>query len=205
MDNIRTEFGDTGSIALSQCYRGGSIVPSTLEGLAFAGSTSATSNNSGRGGVDQGFSFNSSSLFRYSLWSDNGAVNVQSWSFTVDVTGTYNYYFGYYYGGSGNTSTATIVLAKNGTNTLNQGLSSNDSTNAYYGSCAATAGDTITGSFSGSSNGWSSNTFQFGGNNSNTRIITVGVNASVPTSGAIDLQDFYSTTNELALGSVGGG
>ena len=205
MDNIRTEFGDTGSIALSQCYRGGSIVPSTLEGLAFAGSTSATSNNSGRGGVDQGFSFNSSSLFRYSLWSDNGAVNVQSWSFTVDVTGTYNYYFGYYYGGSGNTSTATIVLAKNGTNTLNQGLSSNDSTNSYSGSCAATAGDTITGSFSGSSNGWSSNTFQFGGNNSNTRIITVGVNASVPTSGAIDLQDFYSTTNELALGSAGGG
>lgn len=197
MDNIRSEFGDTGSIALSECYRGGSIVPSSLSDTATAGSTSATSNNSGRGGVDQGFQFNSGNLFKYSLWSDNGAANVQSWSFTVDKTGTYNYYFGYYYGGSGNPSTATIVIAKNGTNTLNQGLTSNDSTNSYSGSCAATAGDTITGSFSGSSNGWSSNTFQFGGNSSGTRTVTVASNASVPTSGTIDLNDFYSATNSI--------
>ena len=197
MDDIRTEFGDTGSIALSECYRGGSIVPSSLSDTATAGSTSATSNNSGRGGVDQGFQFNSGNLFKYSLWSDNGAVNVQSWSFTVNKTGTYHYRFAYYYGGSGNPNTATIVIAKNGSNVLNQGLVSNDSTSYYNGSCSATAGDTISGSFSGSSNGWSNNSFNFGGNSYSTRTVTVGSNANVPTSGTIDLNDFYSATNSI--------
>jgi len=198
MDNIRTEFGDTGSIALSECYRGGSIVPSSLSDTATAGSTSATSNNSGRGGVDQGFSFNNSTnLFKYSLWSDNGAVNIQSWSFTVNKTGTYHYRFSYYYGGSGNPSTATIVIAKNGTNTLNQGLTSNDAYVYYDGSCSADAGDTVTGSITGSSNGWSNNQFNFGGDSFSTKTITVASNASVPTSGTIDLNDFYSATNSI--------
>jgi hypothetical protein len=197
MDDIRTEFGDTGSIALSECYRGGSIVPSSLSDTATAGSTSASSNNSGRGGVDQGFQFNSGNLFKYSLWSDNGAANVQSWSFTVNKTGTYHYRFAYYYGGSGNPNTATIVIAKNGSNVLNQGLVSNDSTSYYNGSCSATAGDTISGSFSGSSNGWSNNSFNFGGNSYSTRTVTVGSNANVPTSGTIDLNDFYSATNSI--------
>lgn len=196
MDDIRTEFGDTGSIALSECYRGGSIVPSSLSDTATAGSTSASTNNSGRS-IDTGLTFNSGRLFGYSRWSDNGAANVQSWSFTVNKTGTYHYYFGYYYGGSGNPNTATIVIAKNGVNTLNQGLVSNDSTNSYTGSCAANAGDTISGSFTGTSNGWSSNTFYIGGDSYNTRTVTVSSNANVPTSGTIDLNDFYSATNSI--------
>lgn len=195
MDNIRTEFGDTGSIALSECYKGGSIIPSTSTNTATAGSLAFTSNNSGRGGVDSGPNWNSGRLLHYSLWSDNGAANVQTWSFTVDVTGTYHYYYGYYYGGSGNPSTATIVLAKNGTEVLNQGLVSNDSTNSHTGSCAVTAGDTISGSFSGSSNGWSANSFMMGGDSYSTRTVTVNVNANVPTSGTIDLNDFYGATN----------
>ena len=196
MDDIRTEFGDTGSIALSECYRGGSIVPSSLSDTATAGSTSASTNNSGRS-IDTGLTFNSGNLFSYSRWSDNGAANVQSWSFTVNKTGTYHYRFGYYYGGSGNPNTATIVIAKNGSNVLNQGLVSNDSTSYYNGSCSATAGDTISGSFSGSSNGWSNNSFNFGGNSSSTRTVTVSSNANVPTSGTIDLNDFYSATNSI--------
>ena len=196
MDNIRTEFGDTGSIALSECYRGGSIVPSSLSDTATAGSTSATTNNSGRN-IDTGLNFNGSNLFSYSRWSDNGAANIQSWSFTVDKTGTYNYRFGYYYGGFGNPSTATIVISKNGTEQINQGLTSNDSTAYYNGTCDATAGDTITGSFTGSSAGWSNNSFNFGGNSFDTSTITVDVNASVPTSGTIQLDDFYSATNSI--------
>jgi len=196
MDNIRTEFGDTGSIALSECYRGGSIVPSTLSDTATAGSTSASTNNSGRS-IDTNLTFNGSNLFSYQRWSDNGASNIQSWSFTVNKTGTYNYRFGYYYGGSGNPNTATIVLAKNGTDQINQGLTSNDSFAYYSGSCAATAGDTITGSFTGSSAGWSANQFNFGGDAYDTSTITVDVNASVPTSGTIDLADFYSATNSI--------
>ena len=196
MDNIRTEFGDTGSIALSECYRGGSIVPTTLSDTATAGSTSATTNNSGRS-IDTGLNFNGSNLFSYSRWSDNGASNIQSWSFTVDKTGTYNYRFGYYYGGFGNPSTATIVISKNGTEQINQGLTSNDSTTYYNGSCTATAGDTITGSFTGSSAGWSANQFNFGGDAYDTSTITVNVNASVPTSGTIELDDFYSATNSI--------
>ncbi len=196
MDNIRTEFGDTGSIALSECYRGGSIVPSSLSDTATAGSTSATTNNSGRS-IDSGLNFNGSNLFSYSRWSDNGAANIQSWSFTVDKTGTYNYSFAYYYGGFGNPNTATIVINKNGTEQINQGLTSNDSTAYYNGSCTATAGDTITGSFTGTSAGWSNNSFNFGGDSSSTKTITVTVNASVPTSGTIDLNDFYSATNSI--------
>tara|TARA_B110000483_G_scaffold42286_1_gene52555 strand:+ start:3758 stop:4381 length:624 start_codon:yes stop_codon:yes gene_type:complete len=197
MDNIRTEFGDTGSIALSECYRGGSIVPSSLSDTATAGSLAFSSSHSGRGGVDSGPNWNGSSLLSYGLWSDNGAASVQTWSFTVNKTGTYHYYYGYYYGGFGNTNTATIVLAKNGTNVLNQGLSSNDSTNSHTGSCAVTAGDTISGSFSGRSAGWSANSFYIGGNSYSTRTVTVTTNASVPTSGVIDLQDFYSATNSI--------
>ena len=196
MDDIRTEFGDTGSIALSECYRGGSIVPSSLSDTATAGSTSATTNNSGRS-IDTGLTFNSGNLFSYSRWSDNGAANVQSWSFTVNKTGTYNYRFAYYFGGFGNGNTATIVIAKNGSNVLNQGLVSNDSTSYYNGSCSATAGDTISGSFTGSSAGWSNNSFNFGGNSYSTRTVTVSSNANVPTSGTIDLNDFYSATNSI--------
>lgn len=197
MDDIRTEFGDTGSIALSECYRGGSIVPSTLSDTAAAGSTSATTNNSGRAGVDTGLNFNGGNLFSYTRWSDNGAANVQTWSFTVNKTATYNYRFGYYYGGSGNANTATIVIAKNGSNVLNQGLTSNDSTAYYSGSCTANAGDTISGSFTGSSNGWSSNSFNFGGDSISTKTVTVSVNANVPANGTIDLNDFYSATNSM--------
>ena len=196
MDNIRTEFGDTGSIALSECYRGGSIVPSSLSDTATAGSTSATTNNSGRS-IDTGLTFNGSNLFSYSRWSDNGAANVQSWSFTVDKTGTYHYSFGYYFGGFGNSSTATIVLAKNGSNVLNTGLASNDSTAYNNGTVSATAGDTISGSFTGSSSGWSSNTFNFGGDSTSTKTITVSSNANVPTSGTIALSNFYSATNSI--------
>jgi hypothetical protein len=196
MDNIRTEFGDTGSIALNQCYRGGSIVPSSLSDTATAGSTSATSNNSGRN-IDTGLTFNSGNLFSYSRWSDNGAANIQSWSFTVNKTGTYYYRFAYYYGGFGNPNTATIVIAKNGSNVLNQGLASNDSTAYYNGSCSASAGDTISGSFTGSSSGWSNNSFNFGGNSYDTRTITVNVNANVPPSGTIALSNFYSATNSI--------
>lgn len=196
MDDIRTEFGDTGSIALSECYRGGSIVPSTLSDTAAAGSTSATTNNSGRVN-DTSLTFNGSNLFTYSRWSDNGAANVQTWSFTVNKTATYNYRFGYYYGGSGNAHTATIVIAKNGVNVLNQGLTSNDSYSYYNGSCTASAGDTISGSFTGSSNGWSNNTFDFGGDNISTKTVTVSVNANVPANGTIDLNDFYSATNSM--------
>lgn len=196
MDDIRTEFGDTGSIALSECYRGGSIVPSTLSDTAAAGSTSATTNNSGRG-IDTALTFNGSNLFTYSRWSDNGAANVQTWSFTVNKTATYNYRFAYYYGGFGNSHTATIVIAKNGVNVLNQGLTSNDSTAYYSGSCTANAGDTISGSFTGSSNGWSNNSFNFGGDTYGTKTVTVSVNASVPANGTIDLNDFYSATNSM--------
>jgi len=195
MDNIRTEFGDTGSIALSECYKGGSIIPSTSTNTATAGSLAFSSSHSGRGGVDTGPNWNGSSLLCYSLWSDNGAASVQTWSFTVNKTGTYHYYYGYYYGGFGSTNTATIVLAKNGTDVLNQGLSSNDSTNSHTGSCAVTAGDTISGSFSGRSAGWSANSFMMGGDSYSTRTITVNVNANVPTSGTIDLNDFYGATN----------
>ena len=196
MDNIRTEFGDTGSIALSECYKGGSIIPASLSATATAGSPSASTNNSGRS-IDTGLTFNSGRLFGYSRWSDNGAANIQSWSFTVNKTGTYHYYFGYYFGGSGGANTATIVIAKNGVNTLSRGLSSNDSTATYTGSCAANAGDTISGSFSGTSSGWSSNTFYIGGNNYSTRTITVAANANVPTSGAINLNNFYGATNSI--------
>ena len=196
MDDIRTEFGDTGSIALNQCYRGGSIVPSTLSDTATAGSTSATTNNSGRS-IDTGLTFNSGNLFSYSRWSDNGAANVQTWSFTVNKTATYNYRFGYYYGGFGNSHTATIVIAKNGSNVLNQGLTSNDSTAYYSGTCTANAGDTISGSFTGSSAGWSNNSFDFGGDSISTKTVTVSVNANVPADGTIDLNDFYSATNSM--------
>ncbi len=198
VDNIRTEFGRTGQLAFNQLYKGGGIVPSSLTDTVTAGSTSSSSNNSGRGGVDQPFAFNTNtSLVKYSLWSDNGAANVQTASWTVDKTATYNFSFTYYYGGFGNSHTATIVLAKNGSNVVNQGLASNDSSQSHSATVSAQSGDTISMSFSGSSSGWSSNTFSFGGDSTSTRVVTVGVNANVPTSGAIDLQDFYSATNSM--------
>ena len=194
MNDIRTEFGDTGSIALSECYKGGGIVPATITEQSTAGNNSYNSTNSGRN-IDF-FNWNTnSSLVYYRLWSDNGSANTQNVYFTIDKSGTFNIDYTLYYGGFGNTGTATIQLTIDGTQVFDSTVSSNDSPNTVSHSFNYTAGDEIHAYMSGPSAGWSYNSMQIGGDASDTRTVTVSANANVPTLGTIDLNDFYGATN----------
>jgi hypothetical protein len=194
MNDIRTEFGDTGSIALSECYKGGGIVPATIAEQATVANNSYNSTNSGRN-IDFFYWNTNSRLVYYRLWSDNGAANTQNVYFTINKSGTFNINYTLYYGGFGNTGTATIQLTVDGTQVFDSTVASNDSPNTVSHSFNYTAGDEIHAYMSGPSAGWSYTSMQIGGDAADTRTVTVSANANVPTSGTIDLNDFYGATN----------
>ena len=190
--NLATEFGDGVPHSMSEFYKSGSLVPTTVPDAVTAsnlgGSNSPNARYPAIGGYDpQINTFNR--LYTQALWGDNGNTITMDRNFTVNKTGTYQYYAGYFIQGIGS---ATVSMYANGvlirTHTLSPPFNATDS---VVNTLSLSAGQVIRMVGSGPSSGWAAITIYVGGSTYNNASIDLPVNTSVPTSGVISLSNFY--------------
>ena len=191
---IQTEFGGSNPISLSEYYRNGSRVPSTVPEAVTASSLGGS--NSAQpsertpafgGHVPQINTF--SRLYTQALWGDNGSTITFDRNFTVNKTGTYSYYVAYYIQNA--TKTATHTLYVGGSQRATHSLTAGNSTSSATGTLSVTAGQTIRVTGTGGSAGWAAMTVYIGGSSYNNSSIDVAVNANIPTSGLLNISDYY--------------
>jgi len=194
LSDIQTEFGGTNPISVSEYYKDGENVPSTVAETVTASSlsTSESGGNAGWGGVFWRYYENGSgpiptinsgsNIYISSFWTDVGWTSGNSTSdisLQVDTTGSYIATVGGY--NTGGTRSMTVYV--NGTS---QG-------SASYGSVSFTAnsGDTIRlYSTMNTISNYNACTTTLTTDNGD-RDMSVTVNTNVPTSGVIDMSDFY--------------
>ena len=194
--NIQTEFGGSNPIALSEYYKNGSNVPSTVSEAVTASSLGGSNSPNYRypaiGGYDPQIN-TFSRLYTQALWGDNGSTITMDRNFTVSKTGTYQYYAGYFIQGVGS---ATVSMYANGvlirTHTLSPPFNATDS---VVNTLSLSAGQVIRMVGSGPSSGWAAITIYVGGSSYNNASVNVSVNANIPTSGALSLSDYYGGRN----------
>jgi hypothetical protein len=190
--NIQTEFGGSNPIALSEYYKNGSNVPSTVSEAVTASNLGGSNSPNARYPAISGYdpqinTFNR--LYTQALWGDNGSTITMDRNFTVNKTGTYNYYVGYYIQGSG---TATVSMYVNGvlirTHSLPVGY---NTTTSATDTLSVSSGQVIRTVGTGPSSGWAVIYVYVGGSTYNNASIDLPVNANIPTSGALSLSDYY--------------
>jgi len=190
--NIQTEFGGSNPISLSEYYKNGSNVPSTVPEAVTAsslgGSNSANARYPAIGGYDPQIN-TFSRLYTQALWGDNGSTITFDRNFTVNKTGTYNYYVAYYIQNASKTATHTLYVG--GTQVATHSLTAGNSTASATGTLSVTAGQTIRVTGTGGSAGWAAMTVYIGGSSYNNSSIDVSVNANIPTSGVVSLSEYY--------------
>ena len=193
--DIATEAGDTQSAAtLTDYYKGGVWFPATIAEAVTAsnlgGSNSANARSSALGGINPQIN-TLSRLYSQALWGDNGSTISFDRNFTVDKTGTYNYYIAYYIENAQKTATFTFYV--NGSQVATHSLTAGPSavTTSTTGTLSVTAGQVIRVAGGGGSAGWAVCRVYIGGSTYNNASIDSPVNASVPTSGTISFTDFY--------------
>jgi hypothetical protein len=190
--NIQTEFGGSNPISLSEYYKNGSNVPSTVPEAVTAsslgGSNSANARYPAIGGYDPQIN-TFSRLYTQALWGDNGSTITFDRNFTVNKTGTYNYYVAYYIQNASKTATHTLYVG--GSQVATHSLTAGNSTASATGTLSVAAGQTIRVTGTGGSAGWAAMTVYIGGSSSNNSSINVAVNANIPTSGLLNISDYY--------------
>ena len=188
---VAAEFSDSAPHSLSEFYKGG-IVPTTVPDAVTASNLGGSNSYNYRypaiGGYDpQINTFNR--LYTQALWGDNGSTITMDRNFTVNKTGTYQYYVGYFIQGVGS---ATVSMYANGslvrTHTLSPPFNATDSD---VDTLSLSAGQVIRMVGSGPSSGWAAITVYVGGSTYNNASIDLPVNTNVPTSGIISLSNFY--------------
>ena len=191
---IQTEFTGVNPISLSEYYKSGgngyvpTTVPEAVTASNLGGSNSANRRYPAIGGYDpQINTFNR--LYTQALWGDNGSTITMDRNFTVNKTGTYQYYAGYFIQGIGS---ATVSMYANGvlirTHTLSPPFNATDS---VVNTLSLSAGQVIRMVGSGPSSGWAAITIYVGGSSYNNAAVDTVVNSSIPTSGALSLSDYY--------------
>lgn len=199
LNNIATEFGGTVPHAMSEYYKGGGLVPSTIAEAVTAssltGSFAANKRYPAIGGYDpQINTFNR--LYTHALWGDNGSTGSMDMSFTVSKTGTYNYYFGWFIQNSNAASGNTYFYANGVLINTHNNAGSNNNTVSVTGTLSLSAGQTIRIRNDGfPSAGWSAHTVYVGGSTYNNAFIDSAANANIPTSGLISFNNFYDGTS----------
>lgn len=189
---IQTEFGGSNPISLSEYYKNGSNVPSTVPEAVTAsslgGSNSANLRTPQFGGYDPQIN-TFSRLYTQALWGDNGSTITFDRNFTVNKTGTYSYYVAYYIQNA--TKTATHTLYVGGSQVATHSLTAGNYTASATGTLSVAAGQTIRVTGTGGSAGWAAMTVYIGGSSYNNSSIDVAVNANIPTSGLLNISDYY--------------
>ena len=194
LSDLQTEFTGSHPISMSEYYKSGgngyvpSTVPELVTAASLAGSNSTNLRTPQFGGYNPAInSTTPSGIYTHQLWADNGSTGTVNRTFTVNKTGTYNIYFGWY----SYSLTAPLTVQVNGSNVYYATLVSYNSTVSTTGTFTASSGDTIGIITSFPSSGWSGHYTYIGGNSYSSRNIDQAVNSGIPTSGALDISDFY--------------
>jgi hypothetical protein len=165
-----------------------STVPDAVTASNLGGSNSANARYPAIGGYDPQIN-TFSRLYTQALWGDNGSVITFDRNFTVNKTGTYNYYVAWYIQNASRTATHTLYVG--GTQVATHPLTAGNNTASATGTLSVTSGQVIRVTGSGTSAGWAVMTVYIGGSTTNNSSIDLPVNTSVSTSGTISLSDFY--------------
>ncbi len=195
--DIQTEFTGVNPISLSEYYKSGGngYVPTTVPEAATASSLTGSFTPNARypaiGGYDPQIN-TFSRLYTHSLWADNGNTGSMDMSFTVNKTGTYNYYFGWFIQNSNAASGNTYFYANGSLIATHNNAGSNNTTVSVTGTLSLSANQIIrVRNDSFPSAGWAAHTVYIGGSSVNNSSVDVAVNANIPTSGALSISDYY--------------
>jgi hypothetical protein len=191
---IQTEFTGVNPISLSEYYKSGNngyvptTVPEAVTASNLGGSNSPNYRYPAIGGYDpQINTFNR--LYTQALWGDNGSTITMDRNFTVNKTGTYQYYVGYYIQGSG---TANITMYANGSSVRSHSLVVGyNTTTSAVNTLSLSAGQVIRFTGSAPSSGWAVIYVYVGGSSYNNAAVDTAVNANIPTSGVLSISDYY--------------
>lgn len=188
--NLVSEYGGSAPHSLNEYYKGGSLVPNTVAETVTAASMSGSVYDGRGGGYTTYPAINSGGyIYRSYTWADNGTTGTGDIQWTVNRTGTYNYYGTYYIQNATRTATHTWYVA--GSQVATYTLTAGNNTASTSGSFSVTSGQTVRVVVSWPSAGWASCGLYFGGSAYNNNSVQTAVNGSVPTSGAVSLTDFY--------------
>ena len=116
LSDLQTEFTGSHPISMSEYYKSGgngyvpSTVPETVTASSLGGSNSTNYRYPAIGGYDPQIN-TFSRLYTQALWGDNGSTITMDRNFTVNKTGTYQYYAAYYIQG---VASATVSMYANG-------------------------------------------------------------------------------------------
>jgi hypothetical protein len=199
LNNIATEFGGTVPHAMSEYYKGGGLVPSTIPEAVTASSLSGSYAPNARypaiGGYDPQIN-TQSRLYTHALWGDNGSTGSMDMTFYVNKTGTYNYYFGWFIQNANTYSGNTYFYANGSLIDTHNLYTTSNNTNSVTGTLSLSAGQAIRVRNDGfPSAGWSAHTVYIGGSTYNNIYIDSAANANIPTSGVISFNNFYDGTS----------
>mgnify|MGYP001375561671 CR=1 FL=1 len=195
LSQIAAEFGGSAPHSMSEYYKNTGLVPSTATEAVTASSLGGSNSTNYRypaiGGYDPQIN-TQSRLYTQALWGDNGSTITMDRNFTVNKTGTYNYYVGYYIQGSG---TATVTMYVNGSQVRSHSLSVGyNTTTSATNTLSVSSGQVIRTVGSGPSSGWAVIYVYVGGSSYNNSSITISSNSSVPTSNLISMSNFYGAS-----------
>ena len=195
LSQIATEFGGSAPHSMSEYYKDAGLVPSTateaVTASSLGGSNSANRRYPAISGYDPQIN-TFGRLYTQALWGDNGSTITMDRNFTVNKTGTYNYYVGYYIQGSG---TATVTMYVNGSQVRSHSLSVGyNTTTSATNTLSVSSGQVIRTVGSGPSSGWAVIYVYVGGSSTGNSSITISSNTSVPTSNLISMSNFYGAS-----------
>lgn len=195
LSQIASEFGGSAPHSMSEYYKNAGLVPSTATEAVTASSLGGSNSTNLRypaiGGYDPQIN-TFSRLYTQALWGDNGSTITFDRNFTVNKTGTYNYYVAYFIQGVGS---ATVSMYANGSlvrsHTLSPGY---NQTASQTNTLSLSAGQVIRMTGSGPSSGWAAIYVNVGGSSTSNSSITISSNANVPTSSLISMSNFYGAS-----------
>jgi hypothetical protein len=192
--DLQTEFTGVNPISLSEYYKSGGngYVPTTVSEAVTASNLGGSNSPNYRYPAISGYDPQINTfgrLYTQALWGDNGSTITMDRNFTVNKTGTYQYYVGYYIQGSG---TANITMYANGSVVRSHSLAVGyNTTTSAVNTLSLSAGQVIRFTGSAPSSGWAVIYVYVGGSSYNNAAVDTAVNSSIPTSGALSLSDYY--------------
>lgn len=203
LSQIASEFSDSSPHQLTEFYRNGSLVPSTKtvtgSNVTVTNTNITTASHANRGlpytHVPQ---FNTGGLYKHVLWADNGNTGYLDVNFTIPTTGTYSWsatqWIGNDYGVRGIFTMDIGSLRVLNNHQLPNPLTGTSGSFTVSNTANITAGTVVTLDFEWNSGGWAGNYFNFGGSSTGNRtpLIQSDINTNVPTSGNINMTNFYS-------------
>lgn len=204
LSQLKTEFSGDSTISLSEYYKSGgngfvpSTVPDAVVAASFGGSNSAQPPARASSPAPQINTFGR--LYTQTLWGDNSIPILVDRNFTVDKTGTYQYYAGFYV--DNGYRSGTISLYVNGSLIRTHSFPFTYKNTSYnfpgpafpsnaVNTLSVSAGQVIRIVCNCATGDWCNATVNVGGSTYNNSSVSLAVNENIPSSGVIKVTDFY--------------